>query len=282
MVDLHSHTNRSDGVFSPRRLIELAKKNQIRALSITDHDTLEGYDDGADYAREVGLDLICGIELSARLGKDSIHVLGYFFDSPADEAFRQHVSCLKTSRRERNARLAERLRELGCDITLDEAEALGKDQTGRPHFARLLIQKRYVSSYREAFDRYLDESAPGFVPRKEPSLENVFRWIRDSGGISSWAHPWRYLKENKLDFETAFREMADRGLLAVEAYHRDHPIDVGNQLARAARKAGLGVTGGSDFHGPSPNGVTLGGLRLPYQLLEDLKAYSRQALATAK
>lgn len=282
MVDLHSHTNRSDGVFSPRRLIELAKKNQIRALSITDHDTLEGYDDGADYAREIGLDLICGIELSARLGEHSIHVLGYFFDGPADEAFRRHVTCLKTSRRERNARLAERLRELGCDITLEEVEAIGKDQTGRPHFARVLIQKRYVSSYREAFDRYLDESAPGFVPRKEPSLENVFRWIRDSGGISSWAHPWRYLKENKLDFETAFGEMAERGLLAVEAYHRDHPIDVGNQLARAARKVGLGVTGGSDFHGPSPNGVTLGGLRIPYKLLEDLKAYGRKALAAAK
>lgn len=282
MVDLHSHTDRSDGTLSPRRLIELAKKNRVRALSITDHDTLEGYDDGKAYAEEVGLELICGIELNARHEGVSFHILGYFFDGPADEAFRDHVACLKTSRRERNARLAERLKELGCDVSLEEAEALGKDQTGRPHFARVLIQKRYVSNYREAFDQYLDESAPGFVPRKEPSLKNVCRWIRESGGISSWAHPWRYLKENKLDFETAFLDVAKHGCLAVEAYHRDHPIDVGNQLARAARQCGLGVTGGSDFHGPSPKGVTLGGLRIPYQLLDDLKAYRHKALAVAK
>lgn len=279
MIDLHSHTDRSDGVLSPRRLIELAKKNRIRALSITDHDTLEGYDDGADFARESGLELICGVELSAQRDGASIHILGYFLDGSADETFRQRLTCLKTSRRERNARLAERLRELGCDITLEEAEALGKDQTGRPHFARLLVQKRYVSTYREAFNQYLDESAPGFVPRKEPSIENVFRWIRDSGGISSWAHPWRYLKENKLDFSQAFGEFAECGCMAIEAYHRDHPIEVGNQLARAARQCGLGVTGGSDFHGPSPSGVTLGGLRIPYKLLDDLKAYGRKTLA---
>lgn len=266
---------------SPKRLIELAKRNRIRALSITDHDTLEGYDDAVEFAQDDNFELICGIELSAGFAGTSIHILGYFLDEPADEAFRNHVACLKTSRRDRNRRLAERLCELGCDISLEEAEALGKDQTGRPHFARLLINKGYVSTYREAFNRYLDENAPGFVPRKEPSLENVFNWIRDSGGISSWAHPWRFLKENKLDPAKTFAELADRGCLAIEAYHRDHPIDVGNQLARAARSCGLGVTGGSDFHGPTPNGVNLGGLGIPYKLLDDLRAYSRQALAAA-
>lgn len=282
MIDLHCHTNRSDGTLSPKRLIELAKRNRIRALSITDHDTLEGYDDAVEFAEAAGLELICGIELSGAFAGTSIHILGYFLDEPANETFRRHVACLKTSRRERNERLAERLRELGCAVTLEEAEALGKDQTGRPHFARLLIKKGCVSSYREAFDRYLDESAPGFVARKEPSLENVFGWIRDAGGVSSWAHPWRFLKENKRDPAKTFAELADRGCLAIEAYHRDHPIDVGNQLARAARSCGLGVTGGSDFHGPSPNGVNLGGLGLPYELLDELRAYSRRALAAAR
>lgn len=281
MIDLHSHTDRSDGTFSPRRLIELAKKNRVKALSITDHDTLEGYDDGVAPAAELGVELICGIELSARFRDDTIHVLAYFFDEPADEAFRGCLHALKTSRRERNVRLAERLRELGCDITIEEAEALGKDQTGRPHFARLLVRKGYVSSYREAFDRYLDESAPGFVPRKEPSLEDVFGWIRASGGVPTWAHPGRFLKQYKLDYETAFREIGACGCLAIEAYHRDHTVEFGNELARAARRAGLGVTGGSDFHGPTANGVPLGGLGLPYKLLDDLRAYSRKALAAA-
>ncbi len=120
------------------------------------------------------------------------------------------------------------------------------------------------------------------MPRKEFSLENVFGWIREAGGISSWAHPWRFLKENKRDPAKTFAELAGHGCLAIEAYHRDHPIDVGNQLARAARSCGLGVTGGSDFHGPSPNGVTLGGLGIPYKLLDDLRAYSRRALAAAR
>ncbi len=282
MVDLHSHTDRSDGTLSPRRLVELAKNNRIRALSITDHDTLEGYDDAVEPAREAGLELICGIELSGLYNGVSIHILGYFLDGPADAAFRRRVTDLKTSRRERNARLAERLCELGCEVTLEEAEALGKDQTGRPHFARLLVRKRHAASYREAFDRYLDESAPGFVPRREAAAEDVFGWIRDSGGVSSWAHPLRYLKETKLDFETAFRDLANRGCLAIEAFHRDHPIDSANEIARAARRCGLGVTGGSDFHGPSPSGVTLGGLGIPDKLLEDLKAYSRRALAAAR
>ena len=281
MIDLHSHTDRSDGTLSPSRLIELASKNRIRALSITDHDTLEGYDDAVAPAAQANLELICGIELNARFRAETIHVLAYFLDAPADDAFRRRVTAMKTSRRERNARLAERLRELGCDVTLEEAEALGKDQTGRPHFARLLIRKRYVSSHREAFDRYLDETAPGFVPRDEPSLDKVFGWIRDSGGVPTWAHPGRFLKQHGLEPEATFRELGALGCLAIEAYHRDHPIDLGNALAKAARKAGLGVTGGSDFHGPTPNGVPLGGLGLPYRLLDALRAHGRKALAAA-
>jgi predicted metal-dependent phosphoesterase TrpH len=161
---------------------------------------------------------------------------------------------------------------------LEEAERLGKDQTGRPHFARLLVKKGYVSNYREAFDCYLDEDAPGFVEREEPSLRNVFAWIRESEGVPVWAHPGRFIAEDGREPAELFAEIADQGCLGIEAYHRDHTIDQAERFANVARGLGMGVTGGSDFHGPSPNGVPLGGLRLPDSLLEEFRGFGKQAL----
>ena len=275
MVDLHSHTDCSDGLLSPGRLVDLACNNKLSALAVTDHDTLDGYDQALPYARERGLDLICGIELSARFRAKTIHVLGYFLDQPADEAFRARLAALKASRRDRNRRLAERLRGMGLDISLEEAEELGKDQTGRPHFARLLAKKGYVDSYRDAFDRYLDESAPGFVERDEASLDTVFGWIRESDGIPVWAHPGRFILQEKKDPAELFEEIAAEGCLAIECFHRDHTVEQAERYARAANGLGLGVTGGSDFHGPAPNGVPLGGLRIPDALLDEFRAFAQ-------
>ena len=278
MVDLHAHTDCSDGLLSPERLVELARNNGLSALAITDHDTLDGYDKAAPHAGAAGLDLVCGIELSGRFRSKTVHVLGYFLEKPADSVFRARIAGLKASRRDRNRRLAERLRDLGLDVTLEEAEELGKDQTGRPHFARLLVGKGYVENYREAFDRYLDESAPGFVERDEPSLRKVFGWIHDSGGVPTWAHPGRFITSEGREPAEVFAEIADHGCLAIEAYHRDHNADQAERFARAARGLGLGVTGGSDYHGPAPNGVPLGGLRLPDSLLEELREFSKQSV----
>jgi predicted metal-dependent phosphoesterase TrpH len=278
MVDLHSHTDCSDGTLSPGRLVDLARNNGLTALAITDHDTLDGYDQAVSPARDAGLDLVCGIELSGRFRAKTVHVLGYFLEHSPDDDFREQLVRLKASRRERNERLVERLCGLGVEVTLAEAEALGKDQTGRPHFARLLVKKGYVENYREAFDRYLDEKAAGYVERKEPSLHRVFSWIRDAGGIPVWAHPGRFIAGEGKEPAELFAEIADHGCLAIEAYHRDHALDQAERYATVARGLGLGVTGGSDYHGPTPNGVQLGGLRLPDSLLEEFRSFGKQAL----
>ena len=193
MVDLHAHTNRSDGTLSPNDLVDLAVRRGLRALAITDHDCLSGYDAAAPYASSQPIELICGIELSARFRGETIHLLGYFLDSAPTPEFRDHLPCLKKSRRMRNERLAEKLASLGLEVTLEEAESLGAGQTGRPHFAQLLINKGYVADAREAFRRYLEESAAAFVPRREPTVQNALLWIRRAGGISSWAHPARMI-----------------------------------------------------------------------------------------
>ncbi len=271
MVDLHSHTNRSDGSLEPCELVALARRKGLRTLAITDHDTLEGYDDALPHAQAEGLELICGVELSTRFHGQTIHVLGYFFHGEPGQKFRDHLSCLQTARRERNERLAARLRELGLEIQRAEAERLGNSQTGRPHFARLLVEKGYAGNVREAFDRYLDESAPGFVERREASLDNIIGWIHQARGLASWAHPVRLVRESGLAVESLFREMADRKMDAIEAYHSDHsPQDQAEYLA-AARKLGLAVTGGSDFHGDAKPHAELGRVVLPDGALQALR-----------
>lgn len=271
MIDLHSHTNKSDGSLSPAELIDLACRKGVQTLSITDHDTLEGYDEAVPYARAAGLDLVCGVELSTKFHAHSIHVLGYFFHEAPGPEFRHHLECLQTSRRERNGRLAARLRELGLDVHREEAERFGRSQTGRPHFARLLVEKGYVSNLREAFDRYLDESAPGYVERRDPSLDNLLRWIHQAGGLASWAHPVRMVRQSGLPVERLFGEMADHGMDAIEVFHSDHsPDDQAAYLAHATQ-IGLGVTGGSDFHGDPKPQIELGQVTLPSSVLASLR-----------
>ncbi|MBI3667288.1 MAG: PHP domain-containing protein [Acidobacteria bacterium] len=278
MVDLHSHTDKSDGTLPPAELIELARRKGLRTLAITDHDTVAGYDEAVPYAEAAGLELICGVELSTKFYGHAIHVLGYFFSAPPGEEFREHLRRLEISRRERNGRLAARLRELGLEVEREEAERLGHSQIGRPHFARLLVEKGYVADVREAFDRYLDESARGYVSRRDPSLVNVIRWIHEANGLASWAHPVRMVRECGLPAETLFREMAARGMDAIEAFHSDHsPEDQAEYLALAA-KIGLAVTGGSDFHGDSKPHIDLGQVLLPPYLWARL----RQAPARLK
>ncbi len=277
MVDLHAHTDRSDGVLPPEHLVDLARLGGLQALAITDHDTIEGYDLAANYARQLGLDLICGVELGTKFLDRPIHILGYFFDKPPDATFRSHLTCLQQARLERNTRLAGRLRRLGLSVTLEEAEKLGRSQTGRPHFAQLLLKKGYVATMREAFDRYLDESAPAYVERKDPSLENVLSWIREAGGISAWAHPGRFLREANLEVERLFAELAGKGLNAIEVYHTDHFPEESEVFRKLAQGLGLGVTGGSDFHGGNRSRAQLGSLKLPPSLLEELRQFSRRA-----
>ena len=278
MVDLHAHTDRSDGTLSPRRLVDLARGVKLSALAITDHDTIAGYDYVADYATEIDFDLICGVELSTMLAGESVHILGYFFDG-ADKAFRDYVTGLKESRRDRNRRLAERLRELGLEIDLADAEALGAEQTGRPHFARLLVKKGYVAGYREAFDQYLDDEAPGFVDRKEPSVEQALAAISASGGLSSWAHPWRFFVRTGRDPGKTFDELQRLGLAGVEAHHRDHDERQTKILKNTAVELGLAVTGGSDYHGPTSGGVDLGDVNISDDDLASLRQRSQTLTA---
>jgi len=271
LIDLHSHTDQSDGTLSPAALIAQARACGVEVLGITDHDTFVGYDQALPLSAAAGVDLLCGIELSTKLDGHSVHLLGYFFHPEKLAELRDWVVEMQASRRDRNIRLAERLRELGMDITIEEAEARGRGMTGRPHFAQLMVEKGYASNFRQAFDEYLDESATGYVFRREPQLAEAVERIRNVGGIASLAHPVRV----KGDVPSLIPELCAAGLNAIEAYHSDHsPADVATYLELAARY-NLLVTGGSDFHGDVKPGIRLGvgdgTLHVPREIYERLR-----------
>jgi predicted metal-dependent phosphoesterase TrpH len=273
LIDLHSHTDESDGTFSPSQLIAAAEEGGIEVLAITDHDTFAGYDTAVPLAQAAGLELVCGIEISTKLHGHSVHLLGYFFQADGLHEFRDWVLDMQASRRERNVRLAARLRELGFDITLEEAERRGRGMTGRPHFAQIMVEKGYVANLRQAFDDYLDESATGYVFRREPQLIDAVARIRASGGIASLAHPVRV----KGDVPTLLPELCASGLNAIEAYHSDHDSKDVELYLGLAEQYGLLVTGGSDFHGAVKPGVRLGtgcdgNLQVPREVFERLRA----------
>lgn len=281
MIDLHTHTNESDGSYSPEELVRAAIAAGLEALAISDHDTFAGYDQASTLAHAHGLDLVCGIELSTRMamGKSStknVHLLGYFLHEPPSFAFREWLADILNARRVRNQQLVDRLKERGVDIELSEVEALGRSLAGRPHFARLLVEKGYAANTDEAFRKYLAESAPTFVERDMPHLAFAIQQIVAGGGIPVVAHPIRLGVRDFLQEEQLIIEMQSMGLSGIEAYHSDHNAhDVQRYLA-LAQKYGMAVSGGSDFHGTAKPLIGLGtgykgNLHIPREVLTELR-----------
>jgi 3',5'-nucleoside bisphosphate phosphatase len=282
MIDLHSHTDRSDGTFTPGELVAEAVRVGLRALAITDHDTFAGYDAAVPYAREAGLELICGIELSTRYQGASVHLLGYFPVTPPSEELRSWLQWVLDMRRDRNIRLIAKLQSLGLDITLEEVEKLGRTLTARPHFAQVLVKKGYVKDLQHAFDLYLDESAQGFVQRREVPMDEALERILGSGGVPSLAHPVRIAKNNWEKLAGYVDDLAGQGMRAIEVYHSDHSPENVSYYASLAERFSLGMTGGSDFHGANKPHISLGtgkhnNLHVADALLESLKGLATRS-----
>jgi predicted metal-dependent phosphoesterase TrpH len=282
LIDLHTHSDASDGSYPPPQLVHEAVAIRLEALAITDHDTLSGYDEALPTAEAAGLDLVCAIELSTKLRKPgaprakTVHLLGYFVHRPPPAEFREWLKGIQESRRDRNRRLGAKLQSLGVDITLPEVERVGRSLTGRPHFAKVLVQKGYVSDIQEAFDIYLDESAKAYVDRQEPSFAQGVQRIHAAGGLPALAHPVRLLKHSKGRLDDLVASMVDQGLGGIEVYHSDHTRHEIEQFLALARRYNLAVTGGSDFHGDVKPGVCLGtgtngNLSIPKEILDRLR-----------
>ena len=275
MIDLHSHTDQSDGTFTAAELVAEAMRIGLKALAITDHDTMAGCELATPLAQAAGLRLIYGIELSTKFHGVSVHLLGYFPQERPSPEFREWLAFLLESRRDRNRRLIDKLVSLGIPITLEEVEAYGKTLTARPHFARVLIDKGFAKDIQDAFDKYLDESSRGYVQRHDIPIQEAIDRIRKAGGVTSLAHPVRVAKNHWDTLAKYVEEMAGMGLQAVEVYHSDHSPENVSYYRSLAERFGLGITGGSDFHGANKPLISLGtgcrnNLNVPDELADKL------------
>lgn len=277
-IDLHLHTRYSDGSLTPAEVVDLAHQAGVTALAITDHDIVDGIPLAMEAATKPGIEVIPGVEISSRFNEQELHVLGYFFDWQ-DSTFRDHLAQQRRSRQIRNPRTIERLNALGLALTKEEVNAkAGSGSIGRPHIAQVLVDKGYVRDTREAFDRYLKEGAPAYVPRTLSDTREVIAWIRDAGGVPVLAHPtW-----TRCQGEPLYRLCADlkeAGLLGLEVFYSSHDRRQTSRFLELAKRLDLLVTGGSDFHGTAKPGIQVGrgkgNLKVPDTLLAPLRQAAR-------
>lgn len=274
-IDLHTHTTHSDGSASPEELIGLASAKRARAVAITDHDTVSAIVGARAVADRFGIEFVAGIEISAEYSPGTMHILGYCIDDEST-ALAVKLDELQKARERRNPQIASRLRSLGFDISYDEVvEVAGNQVVGRPHFARLMIQKGYVASIQEAFDRFLKKDAEAYVEKARLSPGESIALIHEAGGVAVLAHPYQ-LKLSPHEVDQLVGELAGLGLDGIEAVYSRHSAAERASYSEVATRHGLLVTGGSDYHGsykPDISIVTgLGDLEVPYELLEALKA----------
>jgi predicted metal-dependent phosphoesterase TrpH len=273
MIDLHTHSNASDGKLRPAELIRYAREMEIEVIALTDHDTLSGLEEAALEAARIGIDFIPGVEISAVYDPGTMHILGYFIN-PDDAGLKETLSWLRGGRDDRNGLILEKLEELGCPLEMEEVAALaGGESVGRPHIARAMISHRYVSSFNEAFERYLGKGAAAYVDREKMTPDRAIERILDAGGLPVLAHP-QTLSLDEGELEDLLGRLASLGLAGVEAYYYSHSEQETDFYLSLAEKLNLAVTGGSDFHGPgmveTSLGVGLGNMNVPRSVADRL------------
>ena len=278
-IDLHLHTTASDGVMTPSEIVNYAKNRGLLAIAITDHDTIEGLEEGLLEGKRIGLEVIPGIEISAEHSPGSMHLLGFFIDIH-HPILKERLEYLQKARAERNPRMVEKLNKLGIGISFDEVlKASGGGQVGRPHFAQVLLEKGYVRSFQEAFDRFLKKGASAYVDKMRFSAEESIHFINEANGVAVLAHPNTLQLNGYSELENLILRLVKRGLKGIEAYYPEHSALEVAQYKTLAERHGLLVTGGTDYHGIEKNGLDIGigrgEMKLPYSIVENLKAARR-------
>jgi len=285
-VDLHIHTTASDGVMSPSEIVRYAKAKGLQAIAITDHDTIEGLEEGLSEGEKIGFEVIPGIEISAEHPPGSMHLLGFFIDIH-HPLLNERLEYLQNAREERNPKMVEKLNQLGIKITYDEVvKASGGGQIGRPHFAKVLVEKKYVRSFQEAFDRFLKKGAPAYVEKFRFTPKEALYFINEAKAVAVLGHPNTLGMNGYSELENLLLELIENGLRGIEVYYPEHsPLEIA-QFKNLAEKYGLLVTGGTDYHGIEKNGLNIGvgrgEMRLPYSMVEALKATRNRFFQTGR
>ena len=287
-IDLHTHTAKSDGSFSPIELVDYAIEKNLAAVAITDHDTIEGLDEAIAHAvslREKGLsdiEVIPGIEFSTKYEKQDVHIVGLYiaYDSPI---FLEPLNAFVNSRTNRNIKMCENLQSADIDITYEKLQERFPDAgITRAHYASYLLEQGYVKNRQDAFAKYLGDHTKYFVPREKVTPAQAVALILQAGGVPILAHPPLYhMGQERLDALTA--SLKEDGLMGIEAFYSTYTNQDVRDMQHLARKYDLLLSGGSDFHGANKPGLDLGcgygKLYVPEDLLTEMK---KRRAATAK
>lgn len=272
-IDLHVHSFFSDGTCSPAELIELAKKNSLSAISITDHDTVGGVPGAFIASKDTEVEVIPGVELSVIFGDLHFHLLGYLFDHQ-DKELNEKLHILQNAREQRNREIVKKLNSMGIDITVEEIKEISQTgQTGRPHIAKALCQKGIVQNFDEAFDRYLKKGALAYVSRFVFNAVEAIEMLKKAGGLTVLAHPAQ-LAASFAEKQALIGRLVDVGLDGLEIYYPTHTPKIRKSLKKIAKKYDMLISGGSDYHGNVRPGTGLAGngnVFVPPELLDQMR-----------
>ena len=274
-IDLHTHTTASDGSLSATELVQLAKQQGLSALAVTDHDSVAALPEALAAGQRLGIRIIAGIEISCLHRDIELHILGYFIDQDHPD-LKPTLARYLSSREDRNPKIIERLCRLGVDVTYEEVNTLaGSGTIGRPHIARIMLKKGYVSSVADAFDRYLADGGPAYVARVLPSAQEAIAFLRSIGGVPVLAHP-TYGDRLQISSDQLCAELKGFWLAGLETLYSSHTARQTDRFRGIAREHALLMTGGSDFHGDSKPDVLVGtgygSLKVPIELLDEIEA----------
>ncbi|HCI29459.1 MAG TPA: phosphatase [Fervidobacterium sp.] len=272
-VDFHTHTTASDGTYKPEDLVKKAKSIGIEIIALTDHDTVSGFNEIDDkFDDDPVISVIKGVEISVEYPTDSLHILGYNFKD--FETVGKVLNELIDFRNRRNDMILKKMNDMGFAANMEEVKRIAKGKAvGRPHFARLMVEKGYVKSIDEAFQRYLKDGAPLFVEKKRLKPKEAIELIKSAGGVAIMAHPYNILDGLPLlpegspdSFEGYIIDLVKQGLDGLEVFYSTHTMAQTDELLRIAKKYDLLMTAGSDFHGDNKPSVRLG-MNTPYKYL---------------
>lgn len=254
-ADCHLHSTASDGTLAPQALVEAAAQQGFDLIAVSDHDSTDGVAAAQAAGRVLGVRVLTAAELSCG-GEKEIHILGYGFD-PQNAAILDFCRARREDRITRTQNMCAQLTEIGKPVSFDRVRELADGVLGRPHVARAMVEAGYVANVREAFDRYLAPGKPGYVPKTNVKVADAVALIRAAGGVAVLAHPME-LKMGEMALEALIHEWKSQGLAGIEVYHPSAANNHAAFLERLARRAGMLVTGGSDYHGAAVRDSRIG------------------------
>ena len=275
LVDLHVHSSASDGAYPPREVVERAAEAGLKAIALTDHDTLAGQAEARAAGGAVGLEIVPGVEISTEFERGACHILGYFVEV-GDAALEKMLEAAREGRKVRNREMLVRLNRMGFGLSMEDIVGqAGEGVVTRAHFAAAMLRKGYVTSWDEVFEKYLGRGKPAYVERRHVEPEEAIEAIRGAGGLAVLAHP-RQLNRGPEEMASWFRRLAAAGLDGLETQSPDHGAEDAQRYHEAAARLGLLETGGTDWHGRKDSGIRLGvgrgQMRIRYAVVEAMRS----------